>query len=116
MIAWVAVAAIAFGAVWVAGPSLAGLGGTVAPTVKGPKPLPGALRRGRDRIVRRVALHRRRRRVDARAGRRGGYEIFRRGASEEAFTPVARLDDWRTTSYRDVDLGVDTGTRTGSEP
>ena len=108
VIAWLAVAAMAFGALWVAGPSLAGLGGTVAPTVKGPKPLPvpsgmvatascdGWLSTGVD-----VAW--------TPGGPSGGYEIFRRGASEDAFTLIARLDDWHTTSFRDVDLGVDTG-------
>ena len=108
MIAWLAVAAMAFGALWVAGPSLAGLGGTVAPTVKGPKPLPvpsgvvatascdGFLSTGVD-----VAW--------TPGGPAGGYEIFRRGTSEEAFTLIASIDDWHTTSYRDIDLGVDTG-------
>ncbi|MGZ5316933.1 MAG: protein kinase domain-containing protein [Actinomycetota bacterium] len=108
VIAWLAVAAMAFGALWVAGPSLAGLGGTVAPTVKGPKPLPvpsgvvatascdGFLSTGVD-----VAW--------TPGGPSGGYEIFRRGASEDAFTLIARIDDWHTTSFRDIDLGVDTG-------
>jgi len=106
--AWFAVAAMAFGAIWVAGPSIAGLGGSVPTTLKGPKPLPvpsgvvatascdGWLSTGVD-----VAW--------SPGGPSGGYEIFRRGTSERAFSLIARIDDWQTTSYRDVDLGVDTG-------
>jgi serine/threonine protein kinase len=108
LVAWIAVAAIAFGAVWVAAPSLAGLAGSVTPIVKAPKPLPvpsgvvatsscdGFLSTGVD-----IAW--------TPGGASGGYEIFRRGTSEDAFTPIARIDDWHTTSYRDLDLGVDTG-------
>jgi len=106
--AWAAVAAMAFGALWVTVPSLAGLGGAIAPVVKGPKPLPvpsevtatascdGWLSTGVD-----IAW--------TPGGPSGGYEIFRRGTSEDAFTLIARVDDWRTTSFRDIDLGVDTG-------
>ena len=106
--ALIAVAAMAFGALWVTVPSLAGLGGAIAPIVKGPKPLPvpsavtatascdGWLSTGVD-----IAW--------TPGGPSGGYEIFRRGASEDAFTLIAQVDDWRTTSYRDIDLGVDTG-------
>ena len=107
VVAWLAVAAMGLGALWVAGPSLARLGGTVAPTVNGPRPLPvpsgvvatascdGWLSTGVD-----VAW--------IPGGPSGGYEIFRRGTSEDAFSLIARINDWRTTSYRDVDLGVDT--------
>jgi hypothetical protein len=106
--AWIAAGAMAFGALWVAGPSIAGLGGSVPTTLKGPKPLPvpsgvvatascdGFLSTGVD-----VAW--------SPGGPSGGYEIFRRGTSERDYSLIARIDDWQATSYRDVDLGVDTG-------
>jgi eukaryotic-like serine/threonine-protein kinase len=107
-VAWIAAAAVVVGAIWVAAPSVAGLGGRVTPIVKGPKPLPvpsgvtatascdGWLSTGVD-----VSW--------TPGGPSGGYEIFRRGTSEEAFALIARIDDWHATSFRDIDLGVDTG-------
>jgi len=106
VIAWFAIAATVFGAVWVAAPSLARFGGAVTPIVKGPKPVPvpsgvvatascdGFLSTGVDLAW-------------TPGGPSGGYEIFRRGATEDAFSLVARIGGWRTTSYRDADLGVD---------
>lgn len=107
VIAWAAISAMVLGAIWVAAPSLAGLGGMVTPIVKGPKPVPapsgvvatascdGWLSTGVDLAW-------------TPGGPSGGYEVFRRGASEDASSLVARIGDWRTTSYRDIDLGVDT--------
>ena len=86
---------MAFGALWVAGPSLLALG-TVAPTVKGPKPLPvpsgmvatascdGWSSTGVD--------------VGLDAGRTSSWLRVSARASEDAFTLIASIDDWHTTS------------------
>jgi serine/threonine-protein kinase len=104
----VAIAAMALGGLWVAAPVLAGLGGAGAPAGRGPTPIPrptgvtasascdGWLSTGVDLAW-------------SPGGVADGYEVFRRGAEEDTFRLVARLDGWRSTSYRDTDLGVDSG-------
>jgi predicted Ser/Thr protein kinase len=42
------------------------------------------------------------------AGRSSGYEVWRQGGGEDRPRRIAELDDPETTTYRDIDLGVDT--------
>jgi eukaryotic-like serine/threonine-protein kinase len=111
LIAWFALAAMAIGAALVAGPTLASMGGgTVAPQVKGPRPIPaptglvavascdGFMSTGVD-LAWIAGPH---------GERASGYEIWRRGGMTRRSELVARIDGPEVTSYRDTDLGVDT--------
>jgi protein kinase-like protein len=44
-------------------------------------------------------------------GRSDGYEIWRLQPGDQRYSLLTRIDDWRTTSYRDADVGIDTSYR-----
>ncbi len=104
--AWLSAAAVAAGALLIAVPSLAGIGDPITATLTGPDPLPapsgvvasatcdGWLSTGVDVVW-------------TPGGPSDGYELYRRGTTGTEFELVAVLDDWRSTTYRDTDLGVD---------
>ncbi len=110
VVAWFALAAVAIGAVLVAGPTLASMGDAVTPQVKGPRPIPapsglvavascdGFMSTGVD-LAWLAGPH---------GERASGYEIWRRGGRTGRTEMIARIDGAELTSYRDSDLGVDT--------
>jgi serine/threonine-protein kinase len=44
-------------------------------------------------------------------GRSDGYEIWRLQPGDQRYRLLARIDDWRTTSYADTGIGIDTSYR-----
>ena len=109
-VAIAALVSMAIGAALVAVPSIASMGSSVAATPKGPKPLApptgltasascdGFMATGVD-----LAWNA--------TGEGGGFEIWRRGGASEKPVLVETITDPVTTTFRDIDLGVDTSYR-----
>ena len=105
-----ALVSMAVGAALVAVPSIASMGSSIAATPKGPKPLAaptgltasascdGFMATGVD-----LAWNA--------TGAGEGFEIWRRGGTSVKPVLVETITDPRTTSFRDIDLGVDTSYR-----
>jgi eukaryotic-like serine/threonine-protein kinase len=110
VVAALALAAMAIGAALVAGPTLASMNDGVTPHVKGPRPVPapsdlsaaatcdGFMSTGVD-----LAWT-----SGPRGERASGYEVWRRGAYDDRAQMIAWIGGPDVTSYRDIDLGVDT--------
>ncbi len=107
IVAAMAIAGSIVGGALMLGPTLASLSAPQATTVSGPEPVPtpeglaatascdGLFSTGVDLSWDGTAPVK-------------GYEIWRRGGFERAWTLIARLRGVHSTSFRDIDLGVDT--------
>ncbi len=106
-LAGVAMAIVTLAAALLAAPSIASMGASVTPRVEGPEPLgvpqdveaaascDGFMSTGVDLSW-------------TPGGQAGGYEIWRRGGTARDPKLVASIEDPSATTYRDVDLAVDT--------
>jgi hypothetical protein len=109
-VAIAALVSMAIGAALVAVPSIASMGSSLTATPKGPKPLAaptgltasascdGFMATGVD-----LAWNA--------TGSGGGFEIWRRGGASAKPVLVETITDPGTTTFRDIDLGVDTSYR-----
>ena len=109
-VAIAALVSMAIGAALVAVPSIASMGSSLTATPKGPKPLAaptgltasascdGFMATGVD-----LAWNA--------TGSGGGFEIWRRGGASAKPVLVETITDPATTTFRDIDLGVDTSYR-----
>jgi hypothetical protein len=109
-VAIAALVSMAIGAALVAVPSIASMGSSVAATPKGPKPLAaptgltasascdGFMATGVDLAW-------------TATGAGEGFEIWRRGGASAKPVLVETITDPGTTTFRDIDLGVDTSYR-----
>jgi hypothetical protein len=109
-VALAALVSMAIGAALVAVPSIASMGSSVAATPKGPKPLAtptgltasascdGFMATGVDLAW-------------TATGAGEGFEIWRRGGASAKPVLVETITDPGTTTFRDIDLGVDTSYR-----